>query len=206
MSKTGSLGLLAAVALGAALGAFAMSREASAHCDAMDGPVVVAAKAALEKGDATPVLKWVAKDREDEVKAAFAKTLAARKASVEARDVADRWFFETLVRIHRAGEGEPYTGIQPSGTPLEPGIAEADAALDTGNVDELAKALAAAVTDGVKSRFARALDAKKRADKSVEAGREYVAAYVEFFHYVERVHATAAGPAHDHHGEGGEKR
>jgi hypothetical protein len=205
MTKFKSFGALAAAGLGAALLASGLSREAGAHCDTMDGPVVAAAKLALDKGDATPVLKWVAKDREDEVKAAFAKTLTARKASAEARDVADTWFFESLVRIHRMGEGEPYTGLKPAGTPLEAGISDADAAISKGSVDDLAADLAAAVASGVKTRFARVLDAKKKADTSVEAGREYVARYVEFMHYVERVHATAAGPAEPHCGHG-EKR
>lgn len=202
MLKTTSGRLVATAVLGAAaLGfALALSRDAAAHCDTMDGPVVAAAKTAIEKGDPTPVLKWVGKAQEDEIKAAFTKTLAARSASAEARELADTWFFETLVRVHRAGEGEPFTGLKPAGTALDPVVKEADAALESGSVDDLAKDLAAAVTDGVKSRFARVLDAKKRADKSVDAGREYVAAYVEYVHCVERLHAAATGPAH-HHGE-----
>lgn len=207
MLKTTSVQLVATLGLGAAALAFvfAVSRDAGAHCDTMDGPVVAAAKIALEKGDPTPILKWVGKAQEDGIKSAFAKALGARKASPEARDLADTWFFETLVRVHREGECEPFTGLKPSGTPLEPGVKEADLALESGDVSGLAKDLAAAVSDGVKSRFSRALEARKRADKSVEAGREYVAAYVEFLHYVERLHADAAGPAH-HHGESGEGR
>jgi uncharacterized protein DUF6448 len=206
MSKSTILISLATAALAAAALASLWPRDAGAHCDTMDGPVVAAAKLALEKGDATPVLKWVEKGREDEIKAAFARTLGARKASPEARDVADAWFFETLVRVHRAGEGEPYTGLQPAGAPTEPGIGEADQALASGDVDELAKSLASAVEQGVRHRFERAADAKARADRSVDAGREYVAAYVEFLHYVERVHAAAAGPAHHgHEDHGGHK-
>lgn len=192
--------VVAVLALGGALLALALARDAGAHCDTMDGPVVAAARIALEKGDPTPVLKWVGKDREDEVKRAFAKALGARKASPDARDVADTWFFETLVRIHRAGEGEPYSGLKPSGSASEPGVREADLALESGDVDDLAKELAAAVTDGVRQRFARAIETKKRADASVEAGREHVAAYVEFLHYVARLHDDAAGPAHHHAG------
>jgi hypothetical protein len=130
------------------------------------------------------------------VKSAFARTLAARKASADARDLADQWFFETLVRVHRAGEGEPFTGLKPAGAALGPGVREADLALESGDVAHLAMALSTAVADGVKSRFARTLDARKDADKSVESGRAYVAAYVEFLHYVERLHEAAGGSAH----------
>ena len=96
------VGVLGAMSLAAA--------PASAHCDTMDGPVVAAGKAALAKADVTPVLMWVKKDGEAEVKAAFVKSLAVRTKGVEARDLADRYFFETLVRVHRAGEGEPFAG------------------------------------------------------------------------------------------------
>jgi hypothetical protein len=44
-----------------ALGVWLVPRIAGAHCDTLDGPVVMTAKAALEKGDVTPVLKWSAK-------------------------------------------------------------------------------------------------------------------------------------------------
>jgi hypothetical protein len=195
---------LAAVLLALAAAALPLSRDARAHCDTMDGPVVAAARAALAKGDPTPVLRWVGKDREADVTAAFRRTLAARKASDEAREVADTWFFETLVRIHRAGEGEPFTGLKPAGSTTDPGVHEADEAIKSGDVDALAKALAAAVEDGVRKRFSRVVETRKRADASVEAGREHVAAYVEFLHYVERLHADAAGAAHGH--EEGERR
>ena len=165
-----------------------------AHCDTLDGPVVTDAKAALEKADVTPVLKWVKTPDEAEIKELFAKTLAVRKQSPAALDLADRYFFETLVRVHRAAEGAPYTGLKPAGA-VEPPIAAADQALATGKVDELAKEVSAAAAAGIRQRFARALEARKHAGESVAAGREYVEAYVEFVHYVERLHATATGPA-----------
>ena len=162
----------------------------------MDGPVVADAKSALAKGDVTPVLKWVQKDGEPEIQAAFQKTLAVRKQSPQAKELADRFFFETLVRIHRAGEGAPYTGLKPAGTPLEPGVAGADKALDTGSVEDLVKDVTKVVADGVRQRFAKAAAAKKRADDNVEAGREFVEAYIGFVHYVEQLHETVKESSH----------
>ncbi|MDD5642387.1 MAG: DUF6448 family protein, partial [Syntrophales bacterium] len=88
-----------------------MPLVAGAHCDTVDGPVVAAARLALAKGEVTPVLKWVPKDDEGEIRAVFQKTLRVRTKGPEAKDLADRYFFETLVRMHRASEGEPYTGL-----------------------------------------------------------------------------------------------
>ncbi len=115
------------------------SQEALAHCDTMDGPVIREARQALEKGDITPVLKWVKKEAEPEIKEAFQKALAVRDKGPEAKDLADRYFFETLVRVHRAGEGAPYDGIKPAGTKVEPGVEAADKALESGSVDSLSR-------------------------------------------------------------------
>lgn len=175
-------------------------RPAAAHCDTMDGPVVAAAKAALRTGDVTPVLKWVRKEHEPEIRAAFSRTLKVRTASEDARQLADTYFFETLVRVHRAGEGAPYTGLKPAGTELDPAVAAADKALEKGAVDGLARMIAAGAEAGVRRRFERALEARKSAESSVDAGREYVETYVEFMHYVERLHEALRGhgDAHAH--------
>ena len=187
--------LAAGIALAASL---ALSGVASAHCDTMDGPVVAAAKAALEKGDVTPVLKWVKPEQEQEIRAAFARTLAVRAGGAAAKELADMYFFENLVRIHRAGEGAPYTGLLPAGTPIEPSIALADRALASGNADSLVKGLTGPAEEGIRERFARAAEAKKHAEESVAAGRRFVEAYVELTHYAERLErdATTSATAH----------
>ena len=140
------------------------------------------AKAALEKGDITSILKWAKKENEGDIKEAFNKTLTVRKLSKEAKDLADMYFFETLVWIHRAGEGAPYTGLKAE--KIEPIIVEADKTLESGSVDSLIKHITIAVADGIKERFDHARETKKHADESVEAGRKFVEAYVEFTHYL----------------------
>lgn len=179
------------------------SHDARAHCDTMDGPVVNTARMALEKGEVTPVLKWVRKEDEGEIKAQFQKTLVARKQGKEAKELADKYFFETLVRIHRAGEGAPYTGLKSE--PAEPIIQAADRALDSGSADHLVKHVSEATTAGIRERFNRVKEAKKHADESVEKGREFVEAYVIFTHYVERIHMDVAAGG-EHHGVAKEEK
>ena len=163
-----------------------------AHCDTMDGPVVKTAQAALEKGTVTPVLKWVKAPQEAQVRHAFQQALAVRGLSREAKDLADKYFFETLVRLHREGEGAPYTGLKPAGT-VEPIVAASDKALDAGSVEALTQEITRLVAEGIRHRFAETVEKKRHADENVAAGREFVEAYVEFTHYVERLHADATG-------------
>ncbi len=187
-----------AVGAATALALGGLSTVARAHCDTLDGPVVKAAKLALERGDVTPVLKWVKQENEAEVREAFAHTLKVRAAGPEARALADRYFFETLVRLHRAGEGAPYTGLKAAGTDPGPAVRGADRALEEGSDEALVKLLSDELAAGVRARFAHALEGKKKAEESVEAGRDFVAAYVEFVHYAERVHSAVSSAATSH--------
>ncbi len=175
---------------------------ASTHCDTLDGPVVVTAKMALDKSDVTPVLKWVTKDNEDEIRDLFKKTLTVRGKGPEAKELAEMYFFETLVRLHRAGEGAPYTGLKPAGT-VEPPVAAADKALEMGSVEGMVKNMTEHIAEAIRERFNRVIEAKKHMDENIEAGREYVEAYVDYVHFVERLHLdTHAVPGHHGEGEG----
>ena len=101
----------------------ATAGNALGHCDTLDGPVVNLARQALAKGDVKIVLPWVAADKEAEIRKAFDLAVAVRGKGEKERELADTYFFETLVRVHRAGEGAPYTGLKPAG--LDPGPAGA---------------------------------------------------------------------------------
>lgn len=183
--------------VGLILTLLAAPRSALAHCDSLDGPVIQTAKAALAKGDVSAVLKWVKADDEAAIRAAFAQTLEVRKLSPAAAGLADMYFFETLVRLHRAGEGEPYTGLQPAGS-AEPALVAADRALDTGSVAGLTEDLQQRIATGLRQRFDKVQAAKPHAEHNVAAGRAYVEAYVDFIHYYESLHALADRSAAHH--------
>ncbi|MBI4871332.1 MAG: hypothetical protein HY814_07160 [Candidatus Riflebacteria bacterium] len=127
------------------------------HCDTLEGPVVVDAKAALAKGDITPVLKWIPAKQEGEVRDAFVKTLVVRGKGKEAQEL--------------------------------------------GKVDGLVKLVVETVEKGIRHRFEETVERKKHAEHDVEHGRAYVASYVEFIHYGERIYQAAAHPP-SHHAEG----
>ena len=176
--------------------ALALPAPVRAHCDTLDGPVVAAARTALETGKPNPALVWVRPEDEKEIRDVFAKTMAVRKAGGAARDLADMYFFETLVRVHRTGEGAPYTGLKPAGQ-IEPPIAAADQALVTGKLDNVSRVVISRIDGGLHKHFKQVMAKKKFAPNNVEAGRAYANAYVEYGHYVERLYNAAETLAPD---------
>jgi hypothetical protein len=167
-----------------------------AHCDSLDGPVVKAAQRALETRHLAPVLMWVQADDEAEIRAAFERTLIVRASSPQGRELADRYFFETVVRVHRAGEGASYTGLQPAGRDLGPAVPAADTALDEGSLSPLMTLLIKGFEDRLRRQFADVISAKHFDPNDVTAGRQYVRTYVQFIHYVERLYEAIITPAH----------
>ena len=171
------------------------------HCDGLDGPVVTLAKRALESGNVNPVLGWVRAEDEVEIRRAFEHAVAVRKLGPQARELADRHFFETLVRVHRAAEAAPYTGLKPAGRDLGPAIPAADRALEDGSIDKVVTLLTEAIHTGVHEHFHAAMHRKAFDANDVKAGRAFVEAYVPYIHYIERLWLAAAGAAQGHHDE-----
>lgn len=168
--------------------------RALAHCDTLDGPVVIKAREALEKKDVKLVLPWVAAKDEGEIRHAFELAVAVRGKGEKEKELADRFFFETLVRVHRAGEGAPFTGLKPAGLDLGPAVPAADKALETGDPKALLDLIHEKVDEGIHKHYMEAAEKKRHAGESVEAGRAYVQAYVPYVHYVERLYNGATTP------------
>lgn len=196
---------LIAIALAALLAAL-LPGAALAHCDALDGPVVSAARAAIAKKDLTPVLKWIGADAEPEVRSAFTRALAVRGLSPEAKELADLSFFETVVRLHRAKEGAPYAGLKPAGTDPGPAVRAVDHALEEGTPEALERLITERASRAVRYRFGELQEARRHAEDSVEAGRKFTGNYALFTHWIEALYRAAEGgpaaadaPGHVHH-------
>lgn len=186
-----TLTLIIAAFLGTLAALLLKPLRASAHCDTMDGPTAQDGLRSLETGEPAPALKWVGPADENELREVFEQALAARDLGPAARSVAERWFIENLVRIHRAGEGAPYSGVQPYGTPVDERVAAADAAIASGDLAPLEGLVPADRWAELQRRFAAALDRKDYDTSDVDAGRAYIETYVSFFKYAE-------GEDHEH--------
>ena len=177
---------------------FAGSLTAEAHCDTEQGPVYDSLQTSLEDGNFYHVAYWVPEEQEEELKEYFDRTMAvkAKTDDEEINDLADDYLFENFVRIHRMGEGAPYTGI--SHEPVDPGVAAAD--------ESIAQERLAPLENGgfvndenrehVEEVFADLLASKDFEQGDTEGGRAYVENYVTFTHLFEEGHAEEHDAAH----------
>jgi hypothetical protein len=164
---------------------FLTSTVTFAHCDTMDGPVIADAKKAISENNVNYVLKWVRPQDEAEIKYAFYLSMKVRVLSPEAKELSDKYFFETLVRVHRNGEGVSYTGVKPSGTPIDEKILAADKSIEIGNLSPLKNMVPKDKQPELTIRFKKVMSLRNFDVNNIEAGREFIEAYVQFFHFAE---------------------
>lgn len=175
-----------------------ISIPASAHCDSYDGPTVKDALKALETNNVSLVLKWIAKDQEEEIISLFNKTYSLKKEDQEVYQIVEKHFLETLVRLHRETEGASFTGLKPAGT-TEPIIQLSDHALEANDIDGLIEKLSAHMASAVKEKYQKTAALEKTRNNSAEQGRRYVHAYVDYTHTLEAIHNIIEnGAAHSH--------
>lgn len=174
-----------------------LTGSAFGHCDSEDGPIIPEIQTALDNGDVVPLLKWLPPEHEAEISDLFQRVTALRNISEDARELADQLFIETFIRLHRAGEGAPFTGIKTAGS-MPPIFSQLDKALDEDSIDKLANQVAETVRDGITTRFQEASDLRKQQNQSVAAGRKYVEAYITYMHFVEGLHNYISNASADH--------
>lgn len=194
--------ILAAAVLGAAL--VTGSQDAQAHCDSLDGPVAKAVEKALESGNVNPVLAYAPVAAEVEIRAAFDQSLKVRGLGPDARTLADRAFMETVIRLHRAGEGAPYTGLKPAGIDYGPVIPAADVAVETGDLAKLKTVLLEEIDHALSERLGHVRELQKappepKTAAEVPAARERVSAELGFVTFAESIRQAVLGAGAEHH-------
>ncbi|MFO8017851.1 MAG: DUF6448 family protein [Promethearchaeia archaeon] len=176
-----------------------MKKKIPPHCDTMDGPVVEAAKSALKSKDANLILPWVPKEAEEELTEAFNKTLKVRKKGEDEKELADRWFFETAVRLHRKGEGKGFTGLKPAGLDWGPVVPKAEDAIESENPKEVIDFILKTAEDELNKRFQKAMSKKDYDEDDVESAREYVHSMLGFVLFSHHLYKFIISD--EHHGD-----
>ena len=177
------------------------TKQTFAHCDSYDGPTVKDAYKALETNNVQLVLKWIDKSQEAEIISLFNKTYKLKNGDKEIYEIVEKHFLETLVRLHRETEGAPYTGLKPAGTTKKI-IVMSDKAIESGTIDDLMMKFNSHIEMVIREKYNQVIELDKVKNESVEKGREYVKAYVEYTHLLEGIHDMiehgASHGAHKH--------
>ena len=169
------------------------------HCDSLDGPVVKAATDALDARDVDLVLPFVPAEGEQEVRDAFEQALSVAPLAPEAKRLADVWFFENVVRIHRSGEGAPYTGLKPAGLGPGPVVPVAEQAIETGSPQELVALLTGMVEQEVRERFRHLMHLKAHLNGDLHANRAYVEAMLGLEVWSHSIYQAVHANPHEAH-------
>ena len=119
-------------------------------------------------------------------------------------EVADYWLYETVVRLHREGEGAPYTGLKPTGLDWGPVVPRAEKAIEKGDPKEVINFITHTVQEELEERFQRVMDKKKFDVDNVVAAREYVQAELGFVLFSHGLYAAITGKGE--HDEAGIKK
>ncbi len=164
-----------------------ISISAFAHCDSYDGPVILDAEKALENNDVNLVLKWVQPSQEKEIIDLFTKTYKRKSEDPVVYQVLKKYFFETVVRLHRETEGAPYTGLKPAG--LTKKIVQlGDQSIKTSDLNSLLEKLENHMDQVLQEKFSDVASLYQLKDTSLTNGRAYVHAYVDYIHTLEAIH------------------
>jgi len=84
----------------------------------------------------------------------------------EAEALADRYFIETAIRLHRAGKGAPYTGLKPAEANFGPAILAAERTVESGDFKMLEVFLVEEVRRMLRERLAQGQTAQAASMKS----------------------------------------
>lgn len=175
------------------------------HCDTRDGPVVRAAQKALATGNVNYVLIWVPEESEKEVQEVFGRVMRSRTAGDEARNAVDDWFFETVIRLHRAGEGAAFTGLKPAGLDEGPIVPRAEKAIESGDPGETIGIILSELEKDLTRRFHRVMETRDYDIDDVPLGREFIKAFIDWVVYSHHIFMQITGgkvPG-EHHGDAG---
>jgi len=180
--------------------------DVQAHCDSLDGPVAKAVMKALDTGNVNPVLAYAPAAAETDIRAAFEKSRKVRGLGPDAQALADQAFMETVIRLHRAGEGAEYTGLKPAGIDYGPVVPAAEHAVETGDLAKLKATLMEEIDHALRERLAHvrelqkaSLDPQTAAD--VPEARARVSAELGFITYAETVRQAVLGKGAEHHAD-----
>jgi cell division inhibitor SulA len=128
------------------------------HHDAGNGPVMKAAKMALETGNANYVLIWVPEESENSLKNILEKTCCERSVRRNMQNRTIDWYFETVNRLHSANDGALYSCLKHGRRDEIPIVPMMERAIETGNLEKILGFIPNTLLADMRERFHHVMD------------------------------------------------
>jgi len=149
-----------------------------------NGPVIIAAKKALETGNPNYVLIWVPEESENTLKNLLEKTFCERSTRKNIQNRGIDWYFESVNRLHFTCRWPHCPGMTSDGSDMKMIVSMVERAFETGNCEEICGVLPIAHTAEVKLRFHNVMNKRNYTVDDIAAGRAYVSAFIAFIAYL----------------------
>jgi hypothetical protein len=149
-----------------------------------DGPVISAAKRALETGNAHYILIWIPEESENTVKNLLEKAYCERYTQKNAYNHIVDWYFETINHLHSVHYG-PYNLTISTKAPEEKTIIFlVERTCESGNFEEITTVIQDTPSGEMRQRFNDVMKKRNYGVENIAAGRVYVSAFTDFIAFV----------------------
>lgn len=152
--------------------------------DVIQGPVVKAAKMALETGNVNYILIWLPEESENTLKNLLEKTCCKRSSRMNMQNQAYDWYFATVNRFFSTSRSYDYLKTQFGGLAEKPLVLKVDTAIESGNFEEIRDIIPITHEADAKQRFLHVMNMRNYPVNDIAAGRAYVSAFFDFNRYV----------------------
>jgi hypothetical protein len=151
--------------------------------DEMQGPVVKAAKMALETGNVNYILIWLPEESENTLKNLLEKTCCTRSSRMNMKNRAYDWYFEMVNRFFNIGRPRDNLTIR-GGLAEKPLDLKVDKAIESGNFEEIRDIIPVTHEADAKQRFLHVMNMRNYPVNNIAEGRAYVSAFFDFNRYM----------------------
>lgn len=151
-----------------------------------NGPVMSAAKKALETGKAHHILIWIPEASENTLKNLLEKACCERRIQTDGYDHIIDWYFATVRRFHSVGYGPRNLNISLKTLEEKTIISLVERACESGNFEEIAMVIPDIPAGELRQQFNDVMKKRNYDVENIAAGRVYVSEFTDFIAFVNR--------------------
>jgi hypothetical protein len=158
-----------------------------------NGPVIRAAKMAMETGNASYILIWLPKEAENTLKNLLERTYCENRTRKNTQNHSIDWYFKSVNRLHSRYGWPDYPGMKFKETDEETIALMVERAFESGNFEEINSIIPLNHSGDARERFHKVMMKRNYSVDDIAAGRVYVSAFIAFIVYLHNLSSGSPG-------------